>query len=183
MGIGFSVALERLEEAVRRTSGLHVARESGVSQPTIVATLSGKSVPKGARRAALSRYLGVSEQDWATSAPPSTVRPPQLTAVQPGTLGTTLAEVEANVLELKENLRRAKEDPKTSIQERMAITRTIDHALRHLSKVRGETEISRAQILRSPHWAALLEAISVALGPFPEAALAVAKAMRELAGT
>jgi len=68
-------------------------------------------------------------------------------------------------------------------QTRLRLEATETRCIELLSKLTGEgQEISEARILRTPAWRRLQDAIVDALQPFPAAAVAVSRALKELAG-
>jgi hypothetical protein len=98
----------------------------------------------------------------------------------PARLGTTLEEVEEVIRQLKQDRRDAELDPAMTLRNRAVISTSLAAALRQLSRVRGETELTARQVIESPHFGRVLDALIVVLRPHREAWMAVRAELKRI---
>jgi hypothetical protein len=138
-----------------------------------------------------------------SSAPPSTAREPSrmtnatqsvrqaprhasAPASRPGDpIGDEAAEAVARdtVNRLRRELDRLDVDTDATSRERASVSTALTSATRLLARLSGALEISQSQILRSPHWQAIQQAVVGALRGNVEALAAVDTALRAFGGS
>lgn len=97
------------------------------------------------------------------------------------TLGTTVEELEENVLRLKKIAQAAADDPEATIRDRSGASASLTLALRARAKARGEEELTAARVVSSPHFRKLVDVILDALEKHPEALSDVRQVVKRLA--
>ena len=98
-------------------------------------------------------------------------------------VGSTLAEVEGQIVRLKRQANAADADPLASIRDRAQIAQALNVALRMRASVLGEGEMSNATVARSAPFRRLLGSMVRALEAFPDAAAAVLAALEREQGS
>jgi hypothetical protein len=89
---------------------------------------------------------------------------------------------EATVLQLRQELERLRFDKKATPRDRATISTALTSATRLHARLCGALEISKSMIVRSPHWAEIVDTLTAALSPFPDATAAAAGALQQLEG-
>jgi hypothetical protein len=186
-----SAGAQAVEGLRRQYGGAALAGTLGCSDSILRAIAKCERRPGPKLRAKLAA-LGVALGSWeappvAAGAPPAAPAPAP-PAAAPATaladaVGTTLAECEANVLRLRRQAEAAAMDTLCSHRDRATVGAALNHAIRHLSKLRGEDELTEARITKSPAFARVFEVIREAAKPYPAACAAIAAAVAKLGGT
>jgi len=166
--LGVSVTAVRLVAACQRRAGTDL--QGKLASPPFGIPVEAWTAPPG--------------QEAATS-PPTAI--PSLVASSgqdgEGPLGPTIVICEANVRRLEQQAEAAALDPLCSHRDRAGVGAALNHALRHLARLRGEDELSEGRILKSPAFGRIIAAIREAGAPFPDACRAIGAALTKIAGT
>lgn len=162
-----------------------IAAALGVSRAAVTQWLSGDKRPAHGRRAAIEQLYGVPPAAWDAELSEPVLGPAQA-KTDPCACSTGF-HAEARLrdqLERLDAIRTAAADDATMPpQARLRLEATTTRCIELLAKLTGEgQEVSEARILRLPAWRRIQDAIIAALRPYPDAAVAVAKALKELGG-
>lgn len=153
-----------------------IASELGVSRQAVQQWLSGEKKPGTARRAGILQRYGVPEAAWDTPVAGAMPEP-----VEPPDAGESKFDAEARLraqLARLDALRKAGGDLPPA--QRMRLESTETKCIELLGKMTGEgQEIGESRIVRLPAWRRIQESVISALRPWPAAAAAVVKALKE----
>jgi hypothetical protein len=176
-------------DLVARSTHAAIARRLGVSEALSRALAAGQRKPGDAVRVKLEP-LGIPSEQWDAPAPRS--RRPRTTAPlspppAPSTPAVPLGsahDVTRNTCErLQRELDRLDQDPLATAQQRASVASALTTSTRLFARLSGALDVTREQLLRSPHWRPLVAVLVAALAPFEGAAEAVAKALRDFEGS
>ena len=173
--------------ALRRFVALRGERESsarlGVTRDTIRGLVEG-AMPRPATRAKLQAAAGIPAEAWdapagsfvATPTMPEPRAPIEREAPSEST--STREDLESTIMDLRADLADARRaDSGASWRDKSALAKALMSAVKLLAQIRGETDITEAVVVKSPHFRAHWGAVIEALGPFPEARAAVEAAL------
>ena len=188
-------------EAVKLTRALakklggfeELGRRLGVTGRAAEHYAKGDRMPRPQVRAKLAA-LGVPESAWgvaATGTPTRTTRraPAPVTAdgatsariaARVAATAPTREQQEALVVDLDAMLVDALADDKASYRDRASVAAAKNAALRTLASMRGETQVTEVQVLRSPAGQRVLGVLFDALRAHPEACAAAAEKLEQL---
>jgi transcriptional regulator with XRE-family HTH domain len=167
-----------------------IASRLGVTRVAVSQWLSGATRPAPSKRSAIAEVYGIAPELWehASSDPPAPDRPAPTAEREhaareraprerpaDGVLGKA-HRLEQMAHELME---RVQADPNATPLEQARVMASVAATLNLIAKITGQYELG-ARIMRLPMWRRIERAIADALQPFPEAAAAVAEAMRRL---
>jgi transcriptional regulator with XRE-family HTH domain len=179
----------------RSGAGLEAIREvCGVSVQSASNWRSGAKKPSREAREKLAAAYDIPASAWDEDAasypvekPEVLPSPPESPSVSPlpMTPGGHLASgaaAKARILEqrIAHAMRRLDTDKGISLKDEAEIVNKLSQALERLAKLNGELEFTNARVLQLPFWRRIVEVSSAALTPFPDAALAFAKAVEGL---
>ena len=168
-----------LAQLVTRLRAVTIAKKLGVSEAMIRALSSGERAPSARMKARLLAVYGVPLVSWDVASTaghePATSAP--ATRPGPGLVGSSAEECEANVARLRHQAELLDRDPLVAPRDRTAAGAALNAALRHLSRLRGEDEITEARIARSAPYRRIVQTLRTALRPWPHALRAVADAL------
>jgi hypothetical protein len=196
---------------VARHGAAAVGRKLRVSEAAVRSWKTGVRKPSPVARAAVEVAYGVPAGSWEAEAGPAvggTVAPPLTTASEasgpqtphevahppkadpgptsePATIppaADAKATASATVRRLERELDRLDGDALATARERASVASSLTSATRLLAKLSGALDVTKSQILRSPVWESMTVAIVESLAPWPDASIAVAKALRKLEG-
>jgi hypothetical protein len=196
---------------VARHGAAAVGRKLRVSEAAVRSWKTGSRKPSPVARAAMEAAYGVTAGSWEAEAgpagdgdvaPPSTIAqnaPPSRTPrevalplkADPGPTSEPAfalpaadakATASATVRRLERELDRLDGDVLATARERASVASSLTSATRLLAKLSGALDVTKSQILRSPVWESMTVAIVESLAPWPDASIAVAKALRKLEG-
>jgi hypothetical protein len=159
-------------------------RKLGKSSSTIYSWSTGDKSPNRAARLHIHQEGGPDPSAWDVAAP-MPAAPPSLPAIpceEP-----TAARVESAAAELLQSIRTMQArlaadnlgDPDRQVRQ----VRELAQAMAQLGRMTAVgLQLSERQILASPNWAIIKEAIVESLEPWPDALLAVGERLAELEG-
>lgn len=171
-----------------------IAAEIGVGRTSVTQWLLGDKKPGVGKRAAICAAYGVPVDAWDRPAgsPGAAATglgggPVGSSASSPGTAtgaGTVDARgrLEQQLARL-DRIRAEGEAPGGDLppQARLRLEATETRCIELLGRMAGDaSEISEAKIVRTPAWRRLSERVRAALEPYPDAAMAVARAVEEI---
>jgi hypothetical protein len=146
------------------------------------ALLGGGDNMAVAQAAAAARLAGIDAETaaWmnAPMGPPRPADAPPIAELP----SDAKATAEATVRRLEQQLDRLATLGTASARECASVASSLTSATRLLARLSGALDITKSQIERSPHWAGMMATIADALAPYPDAAAAVAKALRASEG-
>lgn len=175
------------ETLARRLGGFaQLGRRLGVTGRAVQNYAEGKRVPRpavAAKIVALAREGG-KDAPARPSGPPASSDARKARSLRPRVAATapSLEQQEALVRDLDELLVAALADPTAGYRDRASVANAKDRALRTLSDMRGEGQVTEATILRSKAFGRIYAVVLDALKPHPSAAMAVAQALEALEG-
>lgn len=172
-----------------------IAAEVGISREAVTQWLSGDKRPSAARRLTLCKRYGVPVDAWDRPAgAPRAAVPGSVPVSQHAEGGVSTADeaptgvgarfdaearLRAQLARLDALRSTASEDLPPQVRMRLEATET--RCIELLGKLTGEgQEIGESRIVRLPAWRRIQDAIVVALRPYPDAAVAVMAALKEL---
>lgn len=178
-----------------------LAERVGVSQPTICTWLRGSARPGAANREVMHKLFGIDPADWDVDPGTKVTRPPVATAAGPARAPVdaeaplppspdtapppTSARAEAALLIAQVRQLRVSvlTDADATPHERAKVLSSCAQTLTVAGKLTGETlEVPESSVLRLPAWSRIRGALVTTLEPWPDAARAVAVALRALGG-
>lgn len=155
-------------------SQTEIARELDVSVVTVHHWIQCVKRPSPKRRELIAEVSErwpcgrIEPAAWDDFPPPrssATVMVAEKRGDEPQTLAAHLDELERQASRLSKAI-----DPKTSAEKRI---RSLAHLTRVLSEITKIRSLERRSFRENPMWRIYLDALTEALGPFPEAARAV----------
>jgi hypothetical protein len=171
------------------------------------AVASGERAPSAALRERLFEVYGIVASDFDVPdgvgsshpvAPPSTIaqnapppRTPPAVVPLPKTspdatsaeeLGDAKTVCAQTVQRLQGELARLDEDVMATSRERASVASSLTSATRLYARLSGALDLTKEQVLRSPHWREVLAVLTDALAPVPGALDAATKALRDFEG-
>jgi len=173
-------------ELVLRSSHAALARRLGVSEASSRAMAAAQRKPGEGVRVKLEA-LGIPSESWDASPrrrpgrrPPAAPPAPTSAAVPASSEPVTPLEVTRDTIaRLQRELDRLDQDPLATAQQRAGVSSALVSATRLFARLSGALDVTREQLLRSPHWRPLMGAIVAALEPFEGAVEAVARTLRD----
>lgn len=123
-----------------------VARKLGITERAVNYIANGLRQPLGPTRKRLAEVFDVEPDSWKRK--PSAA-PPPASSLEPVPVGSTVAELEANVAALKAAALATNQDRFASARDRTTAAAALTAALKALSRARGDEEISEARIVKS----------------------------------
>lgn len=170
-----SPELVLVRAAVKRHGSSEVARRLGVaSEGTVRAWIAGKSAPRPKVAARIRAEFGSNGVDKAPPSASSASAAPAQPAAPP--IDTT--DPEKTAIAVLEKLIAELQNVKS---ERLpSLANSITKAAKLVAELRGLVDVTETQILRSPAWVKLRNAVWGALEPYPEAMKAVNDAIAQL---
>lgn len=177
-----------------------LGQRAGVTGRAIQNYVERKRVPRAKVRQALASLPGgPPESSWDPAGTPrssapqmdvgapamerETAKPPQPTrtlAPRVAATAPTREQQEALVRDLDAMLVDALGDATASYRDRASVAAAKNAALRTLASMRGETQVTETQVLRSPSGQRVLGVLFAALRGYPEACAAAADALERL---
>lgn len=164
-----------------------VAAELGVTRQAVQAWIAGDKAPSAARRSAAEKRYGVPVDAWDRPAghpKPVVVVEAVAADASPAVGGSYDAEQRLRAQLTRLDKLRAdgeREDADLPPQARLRLEVTMLRCTEALARFTGEgQEIGESRIVRLPAWRRIQDAIVVALRPWPDAAVAVMKALKEI---
>lgn len=154
-----------------------VAALCGVSGPAVSQWLSGTTKPRERQRDVLHANYGIAPASWDEPAEEAAEVTPEDGTEEPGPF-----DERAAVDALERSVRRtlATLAAKGTPLEHAKIARECAATLEKLAKLKNEDPVSLRKLWRSDVWRQVTEAHRRALGPYPEAAAALARELRAL---
>jgi transcriptional regulator with XRE-family HTH domain len=167
-----------------------IATRVGVTHAAVNQWLSGQTRPSAQKRQTIAGIYGIAPDLWehATSDPPAPERPapaaerdhaPRERAPRERPADGVLGKAHRLEQMAHELMERVQADPNATPLEQARVMASVAATLNLIAKITGQFELG-ARIMRLPMWRKIERAIADALQPFPEAAAAVAEAMRRL---
>ncbi len=166
--------------AALKLTGGEVAERIGVPRQMVHAWRTGQKVPSPEMRAALEREVSIPSAAWER-APVDRPAPTQALAARaasgPAREGMTTHE---DVTRLLEDLARDAATDGILLSDLVRIRGERVKALSLKARIERDLALQEEAILGGPVWIGMRERIVAALRPFPDAARAVAEALREM---
>ncbi len=172
-----SLLAEAVAALARRHSWAELGRKLGCSEAMVRAVGSGARRPGPQLEAKLLAIYQI-----GSSPSPAGPSPTPSDPVSSTTAVNAKATASATVRRLERELDRLDADPTSTSRERTSVAGQLTGATRLLAKLSGSLDVTKGQILRSPHWEAMTTALAEALAPWPDATDAAARALRKLEG-
>lgn len=167
-----------------------LARRIGASESAVRSWVKGERAPSSAARSALRTMLtksgakprmGRSGSTSHQAAPANGARPPEPPSTSGALLAVTAREMAVDqVRELREDIARARLE-QVCTRDLCSLQRALTSALRNLSRLTGELEITESQVMRSSAWTRIKRAVERVLEKHPEVARDLAIALQEMA--
>ena len=166
-----------------------IAKRIGVTPPAVGQFIKGAAKPGEALREVISKAFPIPVTAWdepPRSRKPAEDKAPEAASEQvasptpiPEGVLPKVALLESFLTRLLEGLA---EDPDSTPAEQLDVYSKATAILEKLGKVTGEHAIDRAKVLGHREFKRAVEVISEAVRPWPEAAAAIAAALRKLDG-
>lgn len=159
------------------------AAKLSVSQPTISLWRSGKRVPHERHQLEIEEKFGIPRALW-TELPDEPDRGP--VAEEPATIADARALARDDLAMAQRLTRQALRDAENEpdLQRQAAIITKLTSSLQAQQRMAGTSrELDPKQILASPAWDEVENAMVAALRPWPDAMVAVKAALDDLSGT
>lgn len=165
-----------------------IAAELDITRQAVQQWLSGEKRPSASRRMSLSKRYGVPPEAWDKPVSVSVVGSgggsdaSSMAEGSPVGVGARFdaeARLRAQLNRLDILRTTAADDLPPQVRMRLEATET--RCIELLGKLTGEgQEIGESRIVRLPAWRRIQDAIVIALRPYPDAAVAVMAALKEL---
>jgi hypothetical protein len=168
------------EQLLAAASIAEAARRTKLSQRSVIAHRTGAAAPNANAREAYSREFGIGVDGWdhlpKPKEPPAATESPQDGAPPPA--DSAVARVKQQI----EDLLKLRAEAGLTPKARLETERLLQSAYRDLARLEG-ARLTERQILASPHWARLEDAVMAALRGHTLAGLALADAISAYAAT
>ena len=171
-----------------------IASEVGVGRTSVTQWLLGDKKPGAGKRAAISAAYGVPADAWDRPAgTPGGVAVGRgggaggsVTMAEGAVAGVGAVDARWRLEQQLARLDRIRAEGEAAggdlpPQARLRLEATETRCIELLGRMAGDaSEMSEAKVVRTPAWRRLSERIRVALEPYPDAAMAVARAVEEI---